>query len=58
MAANVEEVFIDLCRQMLRKDDEYDAGEQENAYKYDSHNGGSKRRRRRILKDHPRCVIL
>lgn len=58
-AANVEEVFIDLCRQMLRKDDELDAlGDQDASYKYDSHRGGSKRRRRKILKDHPRCVIL
>lgn len=58
-AANVEEVFIDLCRQMLRKDDEMEiSGDYENGSKYDSHGNGNKRKRRRILKDHPRCVIL
>lgn len=57
----MEECFIDLCRQMLRKDDEYEANtpDYENGYnKHDSHAGAGKRRRRRILKDHPRCAIL
>lgn len=53
LQANVEEVFIDLCRQMLRRDDEYNAqGDADD--KYD--NGHKRRRRRR--KQGPRCVIL
>ncbi|KAK7415013.1 Ras-related protein rsr1 [Neonectria magnoliae] len=55
---NVDEVFIDLCRQMLRRDDEHQAQtDADDGYKYD--NGGSqKRRRRRRRKDSPRCAIL
>ncbi|KAK7398697.1 Ras-related protein rsr1 [Neonectria punicea] len=55
---NVDEVFIDLCRQMLRRDDEHQAqADADDGYKYD--NGGSqKRRRRRRRKDSPRCAIL
>lgn len=57
---NVDEVFIDLCRQMLRKDDEQNASmEADEGYKYDhgrsSHN---KRHRRKRRKDSPRCAIL
>lgn len=55
---NVDEVFIDLCRQMLRRDDELQAmDENDDGYKYDM-NGGHKRRRRRRRKDSPRCAIL
>ncbi|CAG9995897.1 unnamed protein product [Clonostachys byssicola] len=58
---NVEEVFIDLCRQMLRKDD--DAGITDDHHhddSYDNRGGSSRRRRRRRFRDHthPRCSIL
>ncbi|KAI1076974.1 ras family-domain-containing protein [Whalleya microplaca] len=60
---NVDEVFIDLCRQMLRKDDagenyleEEDRSDPYSIYHY------TKRRRRKDKKDRdqhrPRCVIL
>ncbi|KAL7926715.1 ras-GTPase RSR1, rap subfamily [Trichoderma austrokoningii] len=56
---NVDEVFIDLCRQMLRKEDETaesDEGSKNDAAK--TSNG--KRRRRSRFRDstHPRCVIF
>lgn len=58
---NVDEVFIDLCRQMLRKetepqqvDDYYDDGHKMDAF------GSRSRRRRKHKRDHahPRCAIL
>ncbi|PMB68473.1 Ras-related protein RSR1 [Beauveria bassiana] len=58
---NVDEVFIDLSRQMLRKDDDYlGAGDADDGYKYDSAKSGHKRRRRLRFREngHPRCVIL
>ncbi|KFH42751.1 Ras-related protein-like protein [Hapsidospora chrysogenum ATCC 11550] len=57
---NVDEVFIDLCRQMLRKDDDYGGADDNDDYKYDSVGGPQKKRRRRRLREHsnPRCVIL
>ncbi|KAG6026206.1 Ras- protein rsr1 [Claviceps sp. Clav32 group G5] len=59
---NVEEVFIDLCRQMLRKDDEYHASNEtdESGSKFDAFRNGNKRmwRSGRRSKDHPRCIIL
>lgn len=57
--ANVDEVFIDLCRQMLRKDDE--TAEPDEASKIDAlKSANNKRRRRSKFRDstHPRCVIL
>ncbi|KAH6973686.1 P-loop containing nucleoside triphosphate hydrolase protein [Ilyonectria sp. MPI-CAGE-AT-0026] len=55
---NVDEVFIDLCRQMLRRDDEQQAqGDGDDGYKYDM-GGSQKKRRRRRRKDSPRCAIL
>lgn len=57
--ANVDEVFIDICRQMLRVDDAIEAMDEETfetRYKYDEHS--RKRRRRKRKKDHPKCVIL
>jgi small GTP-binding protein len=55
---NVEECFIDLCRQMLRREDEGGVDDAP-AHKaehpaYDSY----KRRRRRRLRDGQRCVVL
>lgn len=57
---NVDEVFIDLCRQMLRKDDDYGGADDNDDYKYDSVGGSHKKRRRRRLREHshPRCVVL
>ncbi|KAH6607252.1 ras-GTPase RSR1 [Trichoderma cornu-damae] len=56
---NVDEVFIDLCRQMLRKEDEMmdpDDSSKTDALK----SSGSKGKRRSKFRDgtHPRCVIL
>ncbi|GAB0135062.1 hypothetical protein EsDP_00003414 [Epichloe bromicola] len=59
---NVDEVFVDLCRQMLRKDDDYLASidTDDSGFKFDAFRGGNKRKRRMRFgeKDHPRCVIL
>ncbi|EXK31227.1 hypothetical protein FOMG_12968 [Fusarium oxysporum f. sp. melonis 26406] len=56
---NVDEVFIDLCRQMLRKEDEQHANDGPNEdYKYDHGRSSHRRQRRRRKKDSPRCVIL
>ncbi|KAG8415397.1 Ras- protein rsr1 [Metarhizium acridum] len=59
---NVDEVFIDLCRQMLRKDDDYlgTTETDDSGFKFDAFRGGHKRRRRMRIreKDHPRCAIL
>ncbi len=55
ISANVDEVFIDLCRQMLRRDDENAVAEEQDDYKYDSM---QKKRRRKRLRDSPRCVVL
>ncbi|KAF5553540.1 ras superfamily [Fusarium napiforme] len=56
---NVDEVFIDLCRQMLRKEDEQHANDGPNDdYKYDHGRNSHRRQRRRRKKDSPRCVIL
>ncbi|KAM3497411.1 hypothetical protein MY10362_009239 [Beauveria mimosiformis] len=58
---NVDEVFIDLSRQMLRKDDDYPGtGDADDGYKYDYAKSGHKRRHRLRFREngHPRCVIL
>ncbi|KAI1263819.1 ras-domain-containing protein [Xylariaceae sp. FL1019] len=54
---NVDEVFIDLCRQMLRRDDASDRREEDeyDPYSLSSHR---KRRRRREKKSTHKCVIL
>lgn len=57
----MDEVFIDLCRQMLRKDDDYLASnEPDDGYKLDPLKGGQRRKRRLRFRDgnHPKCVIL
>lgn len=59
LSANVDEVFIDLCRQMLRKEDE--TAEPDEGSKIDAlKSANNKRRRRSKFRDstHPRCVIL
>ncbi|KND88070.1 Ras-related protein RSR1 [Tolypocladium ophioglossoides CBS 100239] len=60
---NVDEVFIDLCRQMLRKDDDYLATTEadDGGFKFDAFRGGSHKRRRRMrMRDHNHqlCTIL
>lgn len=63
LEANVDEVFVDLCRQMLRNND---AGENylEEDKEYDPYNKFSmykKRRKQKRDKEHPhrpKCVIL
>lgn len=57
--ANVDEVFVDLCRQMLRKDDLQGPSHNmyEDDYKYESHASSDWRRRRR-RRDAHRCTIL
>lgn len=58
--ANVDEVFIDICRQMLRADDAMEAmdeGDDGSRYRPDD-SRRKRRRRKRKDKDHPRCVIL
>ncbi|KAF7560545.1 hypothetical protein G7046_g3603 [Stylonectria norvegica] len=56
---NIDEVFIDLCRQMLRKDDEQQVNMDTNDdYKYENAGHSRKQRRRRRRKDSPRCAIL
>ncbi|KAF5018801.1 hypothetical protein F66182_9219 [Fusarium sp. NRRL 66182] len=56
---NVDEVFIDLCRQMLRKEDEQNANTDVNDdHKHDHSRSSHRRQRRRRKKDSPRCVIL
>lgn len=55
---NVDEVFIDLCRQMLRKDDTSGPTHPyEDEYKYEG-NSSSERKRRRRRRDGHRCTIL
>ncbi|KAL2109508.1 hypothetical protein VUR80DRAFT_2350 [Thermomyces stellatus] len=54
---NVNEVFIDLCRQMLRRDDLSDDMYGDDNDKFDVHKIGRRRRRRR-KEGGTRCVIL
>ncbi|PWI71106.1 RAS small monomeric GTPase [Purpureocillium lilacinum] len=59
---NVDEVFVDLCRQMLRKDDDYNMGPEtdDGGFKFDAFRGSGKKRRRMRIRDHnhQKCVIL
>ncbi|KAJ6444067.1 Ras-related protein RSR1 [Purpureocillium lavendulum] len=59
---NVDEVFVDLCRQMLRKDDDYNIGPEtdDGGFKFDAFRGSNKKRRRMRIRDHnhQKCVIL
>lgn len=60
LSANVDEVFVDLCRQMLRRDDDVGFDDGNDDYHHDGGLGGSqKRRRRRRLRDgNVKCVVL
>ncbi|EQL03950.1 RAS small monomeric GTPase [Ophiocordyceps sinensis CO18] len=57
---NVEEVFVDLCRQMLRNNDHHPSSASDGGLKLDTMRGSHKRSRRIRVKDHshPRCTIL
>ncbi|KAG7291682.1 hypothetical protein NEMBOFW57_001701 [Staphylotrichum longicolle] len=52
---NVDEAFIDLCRQMLRRDDNQDDSREE-AYPPRADDPNARRRRRKKRKD--KCTIL
>jgi Ras-related protein Rap-1B len=54
---NVDEVFTDLCRQMLRKEDG-PMNEPTGHYKHDPNENRRRRRRRRRTSGGPHCVIL
>ncbi|EOO01629.1 putative ras small monomeric gtpase protein [Phaeoacremonium minimum UCRPA7] len=58
---NVDEVFVDLCRQMLRRDDVHQTmlDMEEDAYhtKWDSGMVGKKKKRSK-RRDHGKCVVL
>ncbi|KAK0656458.1 ras family-domain-containing protein [Cercophora newfieldiana] len=54
---NVDEVFVDLCRQMLRRDDAPD-NSQDLYYDKGEDPSSSRRRRKRKHKHGPRCTIL
>jgi Ras-related protein Rap-1B len=57
--ANVDEVFIDLCRQMLRRDSSPDESREDDyAVKHDDHQHTSKRSKRKKRRDDSRCIIL
>ena len=60
--ANVDEVFVDLCRQLLRRDDDLNlGGDGDDALKVDGFGNVRKRekRRRRFMNgDRERCAIL
>lgn len=53
--ANVDEPFIDLSRQMLRRDDLHDDG-RDDAYPQRADDASAKRRRRKKRKE--KCTIL
>ena len=54
-SANVDEAFIDLCRQMLRRDDIHD-DLRDDPYPLRSDDPGAKRRRKKRRKE--KCTIL
>ena len=59
MLANVDEVFVDLCRQMLRKDDTMDRGAEDDYYqKYEDPSSARKKKSKRRKRSEHRCVIL
>ncbi|KAB5562896.1 ras family-domain-containing protein [Coniochaeta sp. 2T2.1] len=60
---NVDEVFVDLCRQMLRRDDVFDRSADHDDYytkPEDTHTplGRRRRKRKKDHHNHHRCVIL
>ncbi|KAL1875132.1 hypothetical protein VTK73DRAFT_10269 [Phialemonium thermophilum] len=56
---NVDEVFIDLCRQMLRRDDANEAANDDEPYdKHESTNPFARKSRRKRRHREHKCVIL
>ncbi|KAK0718840.1 ras family-domain-containing protein [Apiosordaria backusii] len=53
---NVDEVFIDLCRQLLRREDMLEEQAREDPYSQKLEDAAAKKRRRRKRKE--KCVIL
>ncbi|KAK4199707.1 ras family-domain-containing protein [Triangularia verruculosa] len=53
---NVDEVFIDLCRQLLRKEDLMEEQARDDPYSQKAEDAAAKKRRRRRRKE--KCVIL
>ena len=57
--ANVDEIFVDICRQMLRRDDAMQAvADAEDNEKSGNGLSGYRRRRRTRKKDGQTCIIL
>ena len=58
--ANVDEVFIDLCRQLLRRDDSDLPQNHDDIYyqKAEDHSSSRRRHRRKNKEHRTRCVIL
>lgn len=59
--SNVDEVFVDLCRQIIRKDMERTRDSDRDHYRSpysDHHHSGRRRRRRRRRRHDTPCVIL
>ncbi|KAH8882728.1 ras small monomeric GTPase [Thozetella sp. PMI_491] len=54
---NVDEVFTDLCRQMLRRDDAVDHSNEDDYYAKENQSSRRRRGRRRKRGEH-RCVVL
>lgn len=52
---NVDEIFVDLCRQLLRRDDLQEEARDELMYQKEE-DAAAKKRRRRKRKD--RCMII
>jgi hypothetical protein len=56
--ANVDEVFVDLCRQMLRKEDSEDnMNDKFHNYQYEDGSSSKKYRKKRRNREN-RCVVL
>ncbi|KAK7738987.1 Ras-related protein rsr1 [Cytospora paraplurivora] len=55
---NVDEVFTDICRQMLMVDDALEAMDEETFDSRYNDDRNKRRRRHKRRKDHPKCVIL
>ena len=58
----MDEVFVDLCRQMLRRDDVHQTmlDMEEDAYhtKWDNSGPSGKKKKRNKRRDHSKCVVL
>lgn len=55
---NVDEVFVDLCRQIIRRDMEHVGGDRSGHGPSQRHDGHRRRRRRRRRSERGPCAIL